>query len=1122
MEILVVKRDCTEQAFDESKIYNAIMKAMKNGSGIIKPKIAESIAKEIHEECMNKESVDISDIELMVFDKLITKKQRLTARAYEGYRSTREFQREKNNTTDDDVIDLVNGDNDYWLHENANKNPVLNTTVRDYMAGIVSTDAVRRYLLPPEIVQAHDEGIIHFHDADYFMQKEHNCDLINLEDMLQNGTVISETLIEKPHSLSTACTVTTQIIAQVASSQYGGQSISLAHLAPFVDVSRQKIRSEVEHELCDIADTLLEGKELNNAIDKITKERLASEIKKGIQTIQYQLVTLMTTNGQAPFITIFMYLNEAKNEQEKSDLAMLIEEMLKQRMQGVKNEDGVYIAPAFPKLIYVLEEDNIVEDSDYWYLTKLAAECTSKRLVPDYISEKVMLELKGDVYTCMGCVDGKELVTYKIKDKLYVESFERMWRRLSDSFEIKHQFTDDNPNLYMDLSDIAIYDTEKGFVDTNRIIRNVSDEWLDVDLSNGRRLLCTTDHPLTLRDGREVYASELKLGDKILINSNQYNEETETFNVDKAWLLGFMLCDGCYQNNHIFASIAATGEDEIEHKFHDTFTKYFGLKTKTVLQERGKKGTYKDLCAIADDNGGLQYTINYFTSKFGGINKVNRQIPNEVFSWNYEAKLAFLAGMIDADGYINSHQNEKDYSTVQIGSTNKELALGQMALSQSLGMPARIYHNHYTKKNPELIRYRVEFYPNDELINYIICKKKCDNYIESNISGYTIESEIIKIIPVHKKMYSYDVTTSSAHFEVSGIYSHNCRSFLTVDRFSDKVGNISNAKNFDKTKHKYYGRFNQGVVTISLPDIALSSERDIDKFWEIFDERTELCHKTLRTRHDRLLGTSSDVAPILWQYGALARLKKHEKIDRLLYDGYSTISLGYAGLYECVKFMTGHSHSDEGIGEEFGLKVMQALNDKCNQWKEEENIDYSLYGTPLESTTYKFAKSLKNRFGEDVFIKIDGKDRNYITNSYHIPVFEPITAFEKLRIESKFQKLSPGGAISYIEVPSMAHNIPAILEVIKFIYNNIMYAEINTKSCYCEKCGFDGDIPLVKDENNTLKWECPNCGNTDNTTMDIAFRVCGYIGTAKNGGNQGRYGDIHDRVYHLDDMEYEE
>lgn len=746
----VIKRDCSEVDFDKSKISTAILKAMKNGSGIVKPKIAEDIADEIENECKNKEEVSISDIESMVYDKLITKKQRLTAKAYEGYRSIREFQRENENTTDEEIHNLVEDKDEYWKDENANKNPVLNPTKRDYIVGSVSTDITKRYLLSPEIIQAHNDGLIHFHDADYFLQHMHNCGLVNSEDMLQNNTVISETLIETPHSFSTACNIETQAIAQIASNQYGGQSISLAHLAPFVNVSRKSIRKKVTEELYDNGLISDYNEDLAEVVN-ITNKRLKEEIEKGVQTIQYQLVTLMTTNGQAPFITIFMYLNEAKSEREKADLAMLIEEMLHQRIQGVKNEDGVYIAPAFPKLIYVLEEDNITEDSKYWYLTELAAECTSKRLVPDYISEKIMLELKGDVYTCMGC-----------------------------------------------------------------------------------------------------------------------------------------------------------------------------------------------------------------------------------------------------------------------------------------------------------------------------------------------------------------------------------RSFLTVDRFTDKVGNIANAKNFDPNKHKYYGRFNQGVVTISLPDIAFSSDGDFDKFWKIFEERTELCHKALRARHERLLGTSSDVAPILWQHGAYARLKKHEKIDRLLYDGYSTISLGYAGLYECVKFMTGHSHSDEGIGEEFGLKVMQALNDKCNQWKQAENIDYSLYGTPLESTTYKFAKCLKSRFGGDIFEKLDGFDRNYITNSYHIPVFEHITAFEKLRIESKFQKLSPGGAISYIEVPSMSHNIPAILEVIKFIYNNIMYAEINTKSCYCEKCGFDGDIPLVSDENNRLKWECPNCGNTDNTTMDIAFRVCGYIGTAKNGGNQGRYGDIHDRVYHLDDMEYTE
>lgn len=737
----VIKRDCTEVDFKKEKITNAILKAMKNGSGIIKPKIAEDIANEILDENKNKNEISISEIEGFVYDKLISKKQRLTAKAYEGYRSIREFQRENENTIDREIIELLDDKSDYWKDENANKNPMLNTTKRDYMAGIVSTDATRRYLLSPEIVQAHDEGIIHFHDADYFVQHIHNCDLVNLEDMLQNNTVISEVLIEKPHSFSTACTVTTQIIAQVASSQYGGQSISLAHLAPFVDISRKKIFEEVESEFSLVTNTYMDEE---NLINSIVEKRLKKEITKGIQTIQYQLTTLMTTNGQAPFITIFMYLNEAKNEQEKHDLAMLIEEMLKQRKKGVKNEEGVFVAPAFPKLIYVTEEDNITEDSPYWYLTVMAAECSAKRLVPDYISEKMMLELKGDVYTCMGC-----------------------------------------------------------------------------------------------------------------------------------------------------------------------------------------------------------------------------------------------------------------------------------------------------------------------------------------------------------------------------------RSFLTPDRFTDKgINNIANAKNYIPDAHKYYGRFNQGVVTINLPDIALSSEGDIDRFWELFEERTELCHKALRIRHERLLGTPSDVSPILWRYGALARLKKGEVIDRLLYNGYSTISLGYAGLYECVKYMTGHSHSDEGIGEEFGLKVMQALNDKCRQWKEAENIDYSLYGTPLESTTYKFARKLQERFGV-----INGiTDRNYITNSYHIPVFEAIDAFEKLRIESKFQKLSPGGAISYIETPSMLHNIPALLEVIKYMYENIMYAEINTKSCYCEKCGYDGDISLV-DNSNKLVWHCPNCGNEDSSTMDIAFRVCGYIGTAKNGGNQGRYGDIHDRVYHLDDIE---
>lgn len=724
----VIKRDCTEVDFNKDKIYKAILKAMKNGSGIVKEKIAADIASEIENECSDKDEVSISDIESMVYDKLITKEQRLTAKAYEGYRSIREFQRENENTIDHEITELLSGKSVYWNTENSNKNPVLNTTQRDYLAGIVSKDASRRYILPPDIVQAHDDGLIHVHDLDYLIQKMNNCCLINLEDMLQNGTIISETLIEKPHSFVVACTVTTQIVAQVASNQYGGQSISLAHLAPFVDISRQKIRREVIAEHEEVGYPIS-----SEAVDYISERRLKAEIEQGIQTLQYQITTLMTTNGQAPFITLFMYLNEAHNEREKEDLAMLIEEELKQSYLGVKNEKGVYVTPAFPKVIYVLQEDNIHEGDKYWYLTELAAKCSMKRLTPDYISEKIMKEMKdGNCYPVMGC-----------------------------------------------------------------------------------------------------------------------------------------------------------------------------------------------------------------------------------------------------------------------------------------------------------------------------------------------------------------------------------RSALTV--WHDENG-----------KPKFYGRFNSGVVTVSLPDIALSSGGNIDEFWKIFDERTEMCHKALKIRHSRLRGTLSDTAPILWQNGAFARLKKGEPIDKLLFGGYSTLSLGYAGLYECVKYMTNSSQSDESDGEKFGLQVMQALNNKCAEWKKEENIDYSLYGTPLEATTEKFAKKLKERFGV-----IEGiTDRIYVTNSYHIPVFEHIDAFEKLRIEAKFQRLSPGGSISYIECPNMEHNIPAVLEVIKFIYNTNMYAELNTKSDYCQKCGWDKEIKLI-DENNQLLWECPNCGNRDVRTMDITRRTCGYKGTARNGWNQGRLGDIHDRVPHLDDIEEE-
>ena len=637
-------------------------------------------------------------------------------------------------------MSLIEGNNEEVKQENSNKNPTVNSVQRDYMAGEISKDLTQRVLLPQEIVDAHNEGLIHFHDSDYFAQHMHNCDLVNLEDMLQNGTVISGTLIEKPHSFSTACNIATQIIAQVASSQYGGQSISLTHLAPFVEVSRQKIRGEVARELEELGVSASAEK-----VREVVEDRLRDEIRRGVQTIQYQVVTLMTTNGQAPFVTVFMYLNEARSAQEKHDLAMIVEETLRQRYEGVKNEAGVWITPAFPKLIYVLEDDNVHENSPYFYLTQLAAKCTAKRMVPDYISEKKMRELKlskgetagnGDCYTCMGC-----------------------------------------------------------------------------------------------------------------------------------------------------------------------------------------------------------------------------------------------------------------------------------------------------------------------------------------------------------------------------------RSFLTPDRSGNGFNNVANALNYDPTKPKYYGRFNQGVVTINLPDVALSSHQDMDKFWKIFDERLELCHRALLCRHERLMGTLSDAAPILWQYGALARLKKGETIDKLLVGGYSTISLGYAGLYECVKYMTGHSHTEKE-GTPFAMAVMQRMNDKCAEWKAESDIDFSLYGTPLESTTYKFAKCLQRRFG----IIPGVTDKGYITNSYHVHVSEEIDAFDKLKFEGMFQQLSPGGAISYVEVPNMQDNLKAVIRVMQYIYDNIMYAELNTKSDYCQVCGYDGEIKIVEDDGK-LVWECPNCGNRDQEKMNVARRTCGYIGTQF--WNQGRTEEIRDRVLHL-------
>ena len=739
----IIKRNGSEATFDLVKIIAAVTKAnnVVAEDARMTPMQIRRIAESVENSCLSmNRALSVEEIQDLVEDQIMAHGAFEVAKNYITYRYTRTLVR-KSNTTDEKILSLIESNNEEVKQENSNKNPTVNAVQRDYMAGEVSKDLTARVLLPQDIVEAHNEGIIHFHDADYFAQHMHNCDLVNLEDMLQNGTVISGTLIEKPHSFSTACNIATQIIAQIASNQYGGQSISLTHLAPFVDVSRQKIRRTVLEEIKSFGVQPSE-----ETISRVVETRLRDEIRRGVQTIQYQVVTLMTTNGQAPFITVFMYLGEARNEQERKDLAIIIEETLRQRIEGVKNEKGVWITPAFPKLIYVLEKDNITEGSPYWELTKLAARCTAKRMVPDYISEKKMRELKlskgetaghGDVYTCMGC-----------------------------------------------------------------------------------------------------------------------------------------------------------------------------------------------------------------------------------------------------------------------------------------------------------------------------------------------------------------------------------RSFLTPDRSGNGWNNVANAGNYEPGKPKYYGRFNQGVVTINLVDVALSSGGGLDKFWRIFDERLDLCYRALMCRHNRLKGTLSDAAPILWQYGALARLKKGEPIDKLLYGGYSTISLGYAGLYECVKYMTGKSHTDPAATP-FALDIMHHLNDACAKWKAKTDIDFSLYGTPLESTTYKFAKCLQKRFGVIPGIT----DKNYITNSYHIHVTEQINAFDKLAFESQFQALSPGGAISYVEVPNMQQNLDAVLEVMKFIYDHIMYAELNTKSDYCQVCGYDGEIEIKEDKDGKLIWVCPQCGNTDQSKMNVARRPCGYIGTQY--WNQGRTQEIRDRVLHL-------
>ena len=834
-------------------------------------------------------------------------------------------------------------------------------------------------------------------------------------------------------------------------------------------------------------------------IEAVVKSRLAKEIKDGVQTFQHQIITMTSTNGQSPFVSVFMYLNEVKDSQTKADLALLIEEVLKQRIQGIPNEQGMFVSSTFPKLIYVLEEDNIHENSKYYYVTKLAAQCTSKRMVPDYISEKIMKQLKvdkngnGHCFPSMGCVDGQEVITYKMFGQLYTESFERFWNRTGQYFIQKKQ--QNNKDYYRDLENVVIWDSKlQEFTPCYRVIKNHNNKWLRLTFSNGRGITCTSDHPFETENRGVVQAKDLKETDIILNDTQSYSENNIPLNNDIAWLLGFMLCDGCY-DSHVFSSIALNGEDDIQNRFCDIFENHFNNTVNIKEQLRGEKGNYKDL-QVKGINTPLTKIIDWFYREFEGKQKINRHIPQQIFSATKEAKLSSLAGMIDADGHIN---NKEKLSRIQIGSTNKELALQQLLLIQSLGMQGYLYYNHYDGHDKNKIRYRIEFIPSNELINYLTCKKKIEHFENNIYSNSTKNKQIISLTKTElfeKDGFSYDVTTQSEHFTVSGIYSHNCRSFLPPYITSNN-------------EVKFYGRFNIGVCTLNLVHIALESERNITKFYELLEYYANLCYKAQMIRGRRLENTPSDVAPILWQHGVLARLKKKEKIGKLFYNGYASISLGYAGMYETIKYLTGQSHTSEG-GKELAISILKKLNQYCEKWNNETGYGFSVYGTPIESTTYKFARANQRDFG----IIPEVTEYDYITNSYHINVREEIDAFEKLTLESQFQENSLGGAISYVEVPDMNENIPAVLEIMKHIYDTIMYAELNTRSDYCGCCGYTGEIKLSKTDNGYI-WKCPNCGNEDINNMTIVRRVCGYLGQVSNGVNDGRLGDYHGRVLHL-------
>lgn len=971
----VIKNDLHIEEFDSKKIYKGIINAMRAGSGIYLPKIAKVIEEDCIDKFKGKEEININEIDKFVLKKLVSYGQSLTASAYDRYKTLKKFQKQEG-IIDDDIYGIIDGTNEKEINENSNKDARMISTQRDLIAGTASRSFSERKIMPTYLLNAHNDGLIHIHDTDYMMNKGmFNCMLINLKDMLNNGTVINGKMIESPKSFKTACTIATQISLQVANGQYGGQTFSVSHLAPYVRISYNKW---VKHFTELLSDKLSEAE-----IQKLANTETLQEIKDGVQTIQFQENTFSSNNGQTPFVSIFMYLNEDKEYIKETSL--IIEEILNQRYNGMKNEYGVSITPAFPKLLYVLDENNVPQDSEYRYLTDLAVKCASRRMNPDFISAKIMKEqFDGNVFPCMGCVDGDEVITYRYKGKLYCESFELMWLKMSEIFEVKEQINQND--YYIDLNNVTIFDSSKNdFVQCFRLIKN-SDKgnWVKIKMSNGRLLTCTKDHPLTDKNGIRKAVSEFKINDEVKGVLKTYEGNNS---LDANW---------CYK---------------MGKSFH--FTCY---------------------------------------------------IPNELFDADSVSKKNFVKGLFKNQSYVDL--------------TDKELALQLMLLLTSTenvngntvitnGTIEEIYN-----EKTELTKYRVS----------------C-NVINGDESFNITE---ITELPNYSKP-SYDVTTETDFFDVSGINSNNCRSFLSP--WKDENGN-----------YKFYGRFNRGVVTINLVDVALSAQGDMERFWAILDERLELCKDALLLKDKLLRGAKAEVSPIHWLYGAIGRLNKGETIDKFLKGGYSSISLGYIGVYEMVKVMIGESNTSEK-GSEFAYQVMKYLEDKTIEWRKIDGLNgCSLYGTPSESLCYKFAQKTQNRFG----IIPDITDKEWFTNSYHVNVMECINAFDKLAFESKYQKISKGGAVSYIEVPNMDNNLEALSEVVDFMYNTIQYAEINTRNGdSCGECGYSGEIGL----NDKEEWECPQCHSTDKNKLTVVRRTCGYIGSSW--WNKGKTQEINNRVLHL-------